>query len=54
MMVGVKLQDYYVGAEAHSKRGILRLSYPVQHGVVTNWDDMEKVSSDVWYINGGG
>ena len=36
-------KNSYVGNEAQNKRGILALKYPVEHGVVTNWDDMEKV-----------
>lgn len=33
----------YVGSAAQSKRGILSLKYAIDHGVVTNWEDMEKI-----------
>jgi actin-related protein len=43
VMIGTEQKDVYIGEEAQAKRGVLKLSYPIEHGIVTSWDDMEKI-----------
>merc|ERR1719446_1687400 len=43
MMPGSEQKDYFMGEEALSKKGVLSITYPIEHGVVKDWSDMEKV-----------
>eukprot|EP01084_Bolivina_argentea_P094556 169979_1 len=47
-MMGFGQKDTYIGDEAQAKRG-LRLKHPVEHGIVINWDNMEKVLHHTFY-----
>eukprot|EP00105_Crassostrea_gigas_P011939 XP_011427782.1 PREDICTED: actin [Crassostrea gigas] len=49
VMAGMGSKDCYIGDEAQSHRGVLSLNYPVEHGVVNNWDDMEKIWHHTFY-----
>ncbi len=41
--------DSYIGDEALAKKDILTIRYPIEHGIVTNWDDMEKIWHHTFY-----
>ncbi|PHT77776.1 Actin-7 [Capsicum annuum] len=49
VMAGMGHRDAYVGYEAQCRRSILTLKYPVEHGLVTNCDDMEKLWHHAFY-----
>lgn len=42
-VTGLKDTDIFLGHDAEDKRGVLSLSYPMAHGVVEDWDDMERI-----------
>lgn len=36
-------KEFFIGEDAIAKRGVLTLDYPLQNGIVQNWDYMEKI-----------
>lgn len=48
-MVGMGQKLCYIGDEAREKRGILELTYPIEHGIVKNWENMEKFWHNTFY-----
>ena len=49
VIAGMDMKDHYIGDEAQARRGILAIKYPIEHGIVTNWDDMEKIWHHTFY-----
>ncbi|XP_030837894.1 actin-5 [Strongylocentrotus purpuratus] len=42
-------RDHFVGDEAQRKRGLLSIKYPIERGIVTNWEDMETIWHHTFY-----
>ena len=47
--IGMGHKESYIGDEAQAHRGVLTMKYPIEHGIVTNWDDMEKIWHHTFY-----
>lgn len=45
VLIGIGQKDIYIGEEAQQRRGVLKLSYPIEHGIVKNSDEMQQI----WY-----
>ncbi|GAV01543.1 hypothetical protein RvY_12239 [Ramazzottius varieornatus] len=43
LMAGALEGDIFMGPRAEEHRGLLSIRYPMEHGVVTDWADMERV-----------
>ncbi|KAF8640926.1 hypothetical protein AX17_000573 [Amanita inopinata Kibby_2008] len=42
-MAGGLEGDVFIGRRAQEFRGLLKIKYPMEHGIVTDWDDMERI-----------
>lgn len=44
VLAGALEGEVFIGQKAASElRGLLKIRYPLEHGIVTDWDDMEKI-----------
>jgi centractin len=43
VMAGALQDDLFIGRRAQEYRGLLKIKYPMEHGIVTDWDDMERI-----------
>lgn len=52
VLAGALEGDVFIGQKAATElRGLLKIKYPLEHGIVTDWDDMERI----WeYVYGEG
>lgn len=49
VLIGIDKKEAYIGDEAMEKKGVLKLKYPIAHGIVENWDDMQEVWHHCFY-----
>jgi len=47
-MAGALEGDLFIGSQAQEHRGMLAITRPMEHGLVSNWEDMEQVWSSVY------
>ena len=43
VLAGALEGDVFIGQRAQELRGLLKIRYPLEHGIVTDWDDMERI-----------
>lgn len=48
VLAGALEGDVFIGPKVQELRGLLKIKYPLEHGVVTDWDDMEKIWTYVY------
>jgi Actin len=48
IMAGALEGDLFVGPKAEDHRGLLSIKYPMEHGIVTDWNDMERIWTHIY------
>ncbi len=46
---GSEGKDLYIGMDAINRKGVLELKYPLENGIVKNWDYMSKIWHHTYY-----
>ena len=49
-IAGIQGQQQYIGDEANSKRGILTIKYPIEHGIIHDWENIYSLFHQAFYI----
>jgi len=47
-MAGAVEGDLFIGSKAQTLRGLLAINYPMEHGIVTDWNEMERIWSYIY------
>ncbi|XP_060576237.1 actin, clone 302-like [Ruditapes philippinarum] len=47
-IAAVDVRDTFVGEQIQKKRDVLSITCPIERGIITNWDDMEKIWQHVF------
>lgn len=42
-MAGALEGDDFIGPKAEEHRGLLSIRYPIEHGIIRDWNDMERI-----------
>lgn len=42
-MEGIEDMDFYVGEQAQANSTTYQINYPIRHGIIDNWDNMERL-----------
>ncbi|EOR00448.1 hypothetical protein E3P92_03512 [Wallemia ichthyophaga] len=48
VMAGSLEGEQFIGRKAQELRGLLKIKYPMEHGIVTDWEDMERIWSHIY------
>lgn len=48
VMAGALEGELFVGPKAEDHRGLLSIKYPMEHGIITDWNDMERIWTHIY------